>query len=98
MSVLLPETLEVLKGARSLQPLFSNMIAAELFEAAHTRGSLTLLPQTTGGYVVFDNDAPLGQGVLEGPFPTVEKAHGALERLAADRASRPHAAEPSRAA
>lgn len=98
MSVLRPETLTILAGVRPLAPLFSNMIAAELFDAAHTRGSLRLLPTTAGGYIVFDDDAPLGEGLVEGPFPTVEKAHAALERLAADRASQPEGAEPSRAA
>lgn len=98
MSILRPETVAILKDVRPCAPLFSNMIAAELFDAAHTRGSLRLLPTTAGGYIVFDDDAPLGQGLVEGPFPTVEKAHVALERLAADRASRPDAAEASRAA
>lgn len=85
MSVLLPATRKLLEGARAHEPYFSNMIAAELHEAAHTRGDLTLLPFALGGWIVFDREAPNGRGKLAGPFPLV-KAHEELERLAAKRA------------
>jgi hypothetical protein len=85
VSVLLASTLAVLRHAKPLPPLFSNMILAELFDAEHTRGSLRVLPRTTGGYVVFDEQAPLGAGVLEEGFATIGQAHQALERLAAAR-------------
>jgi hypothetical protein len=36
-SILLPETIELLRGVQPRAPLFSNQILAELFEAKHTR-------------------------------------------------------------
>jgi hypothetical protein len=93
MSVLLPATKALLAGVRPHAPYFSNLITAEMFDAEHTRGSLTLLPHGDGGYVVFDRDAPIGRGVLEGPFAKLADAHAAVERFAAARAPRPQAAE-----
>jgi hypothetical protein len=81
MSVLRPETVALLRKVHEAAPLFSNLIAAELFDAAHTRGTLTLLPSMTGGYILFDTTAPLNAGVL-GRFPTLERAHAALEAAA----------------
>jgi hypothetical protein len=64
VSILQPETIELLRGVQPRAPLFSNQILAELFEAKHTRGPLKLLPSAEGGYVVFDTLAPMSQGVL----------------------------------
>lgn len=80
MSILRPETLAVLKDVRSLRPMFPNMIAAELFDAEHTRGDLTVLPTTMGGYVVFDKLAPNGRGV-RARCANLEQAHSELERI-----------------
>lgn len=78
------ETIGVLATAkRPTPPFFPNVIVAELFEAKHTRGPIKVLPRTTGGYVVFDTRAPLGEGVLEDGLATEADAHAALERRVA---------------
>jgi hypothetical protein len=82
MSVLRPETRAVLRTVKAMAPVFPNMIAAELFDAAHTRGDLKLIPHMGGGYVLFNTTAPLNAGVL-GHFPTIERAHAALEEASA---------------
>jgi hypothetical protein len=82
MTPLLPATTAVLRAVRPCAPLFSNAILSELFTAEHTRGELTVLPTTEGGfYVVFDRTAANGQGV-RARCATIEQAHAALERLA----------------
>ncbi|HYM98092.1 MAG TPA: hypothetical protein VET26_12380 [Candidatus Sulfotelmatobacter sp.] len=83
MSVLLPSTLALLGKVRELSPLFANLDVAAHYEAAHTRGSLKLLPFAAGGHVVVDTTAPLGRGTLAGPMP-LEQAHAELVRLAAE--------------
>jgi hypothetical protein len=53
VSGLLPETVEALAKAHGKQkPLFPNLIAGELFDFAHTLGSLRVLPRTDGAFVV----------------------------------------------
>lgn len=84
MSVLRPETVALLRTVRETSPLFSNMIAAELFDAAHTRGRFKLLPHMAGGYVLFDSSAPMNAGAL-GRFATIERAQAALEEAARGR-------------
>lgn len=84
MSVLLPETISALRRVRVQDPLHRNMMVAETFEAAHTRGPLTVLPGTDGAFVVFDRGAPFGEGELS-RFPTVGEAHSEVVRLAAER-------------
>jgi hypothetical protein len=81
VSVLLPTTRKLLADVRPCKPLFSNVIAFELFSAEHTRGDLTLLPVMGGGYIVFDRGAALNAGVRTKPAK-LEEAHAALERLA----------------
>ena len=85
MSVLRPETLAELAAVRERAPLFPNLIQAELFEAAHTRGPFKVLRTTTGGFVVFDTRAPLAHGVRDHQT-TVAEAHASLERIAAEDA------------
>lgn len=81
VSVLLPETRALLRGVKPAAPRFSNMILAELFDAVHTRGHLKVLQRTDGPYIVFDADAPNGEGVLAGPFAKAEKALEELKRI-----------------
>lgn len=84
MSILRPETIELLRSVKKCAPLFPNMVVAELFEAAHTRGTLKILPRTVGGYVLFDESASINRGV-RGEFATLEEAQAALERAADGR-------------
>jgi hypothetical protein len=83
VSVLRPESVALLRTVRVAGPLFPNLIVAELFDAAHTRGSLKVLPRTVGGYVLFDSEAPLNQGTLA-EFKTLAEARECLARTAAD--------------
>lgn len=85
MSILAPATRKVLEGVRPAGPLFANAFLAELFDIDHTRGELTLLPCTIGGYVLFDRAAAFGKGGL-GHFPSLGAADKALEAAAAKRA------------
>lgn len=80
MSVLAPATRRLLATVRACKPLFSNMIAAELFDGENTRGDLKILPTTEGGYVVLDVTAPNGQGV-RATAPNLALAQAALEKL-----------------
>jgi hypothetical protein len=82
-SVLRPETLAVLREVRPRQPLFSNQILAELFEANHTIGPLRVYPRTVGGYIVVDMRRPVGRRTLETIEGSEDDAHAALERWAA---------------
>lgn len=82
MSVLLPETVAVLRIARPAEPLFKNQILAELFAERHTRGPLRVLPRTVGGYVVIDERRPVGNRTLEIVQGNEDQAHAALERWA----------------
>lgn len=77
-----PETRAILRDVRAAEPLFSNQILAELFEASHTRGPFKLLPRTVGGYVVYDERRPVGQRTVETIAGSEEQAHRALERWA----------------
>jgi hypothetical protein len=77
------ETRRILREYRPCGPLFPNIIASELFEAAHSLGPFKLLPRTDGGYVVHDTRAPNGKGLVAGPFKTVAEAQAALEKTAA---------------
>lgn len=59
------ETVAILRSHRPGQPLFSNMIAGELFDAEHSRGRFKVLPTVDRkAYVAFDTAAPLGEGAL----------------------------------
>lgn len=66
MSVLLPSTCAVLATVprKPGPPHYSNMIAAELFEAENTRGPFKLLRRADGTIVLFDTRAPNGKGVV----------------------------------
>jgi hypothetical protein len=57
---LLPETVAALKGVKARAPLFSNMIAAELFEPAHTLGDRKVYPRTDGKFAVVNLRLPVG--------------------------------------
>jgi hypothetical protein len=59
---LLPETVATLAkhGRTQGSPLFPNLIAGELFDFAHTLGSLRVLPRTTGDFVVYDGSRKFG--------------------------------------
>jgi hypothetical protein len=82
VSVLLPSTLAVLRTAKTATPpLFSSVMAAELFDAEHTRGHLKILPTTVGGYVIFDATAPLGEGIVAGPLSKLEDTVAVLEQI-----------------
>lgn len=80
MSVLLASTLAVLRAHRKAEPLFPNMIVAELFESAHTRARYRLLPRTVGGYVLFDSEAEPNRGVIA-ELSDLRSAHAALEAM-----------------
>lgn len=75
-SVLLPATSAVLSKARAASPLFPNMVMAELFAQAHTRGSRSVLPRTDGQYVVYDSERPVGD--------RTESVYARLEDAAAE--------------
>lgn len=55
------ETCAILRTSHGKQkPLFSNMIAAELFEFANTLGPRKVLPRTDGLFIVYDERLPVG--------------------------------------
>jgi hypothetical protein len=74
---LLPETVAALKGVKARAPLFSNMIAAELFDYAHTLGPLKVLPRTDGKLVIVDIRLPVGGRTLS-THSSVEEADKAM--------------------
>lgn len=58
------ETVAVLREqakSRPRQPLFSNIIAAELFEAEYTRGPRKILPRSDGRYAIYDERRAVGE-------------------------------------
>jgi hypothetical protein len=83
MSPLLPSTVRVLLSVRPCAPFFSNMILAELFEEANSRGPFKILPYAGGGYLVFDTRAPNSQGA-RGRFEKLEDAQRALALIGGD--------------
>lgn len=64
-SRLLPETVAALRGTRSREPTFGNMIGAELFEARMTRGRFRVLKTSTGELAVYDPARPFGDRTVE---------------------------------
>ena len=74
---LLPETVAALKSSRASALLFSNMISAELFDAAHTLGERRVMPRTDGKYIVYDAGRPVGDRT-ESVHKTVDEADAAL--------------------
>lgn len=54
VSRLLPETLSVLRAQRPCEPFFSNAMAAEAFEAAHSLGPFKVLRTVTRCFAVVD--------------------------------------------
>lgn len=73
MSVLLPETLAVLRTVKALRPLFSNAVRAEEFERKHSFGRYRVSPRTDGKYVVLDAERPAGSRVVD-VFDTLDEA------------------------
>jgi hypothetical protein len=75
-SVLQPSTSAILAKARAASPLFANMVMAEFFAQAHTRGSRTVLPRTDGQHLVYDSERPFGDRTVS--------VHARLEDAAAE--------------
>jgi hypothetical protein len=71
------ETVEALKKVKASPLMFPNMIAGELFDAAHTLGDLRVYPRTTGDYVVVDSSLPVGKRTVS-VHRTVEDADRAM--------------------
>lgn len=57
-----------------LAPTFSNAIAAELFDAKHTRGRFKVLCGTDSKFVVHETGCPNGKSE-RGRFTSVGQAH-----------------------
>lgn len=80
-SLLLPETLATLRAHKPMRPTFSNQIAAEMWDAKHTRGAFTVLRANDGRYIVHMRGKPNGQG-HRGSFGTDREAMATVEMLA----------------
>lgn len=95
MSVLRPETVAVLRGARPLAPTFSSMITAELFEHRTARGRFRVLIHRDGGFIVYDPLGELGartRAVLQTEAEAVARA----QACSAEAAARGEPNEPAR--
>lgn len=74
-----PETRRILAAHRPAAPLFSNQIAAELFDAKYTREPYKVLPRTDGGFVVIDERLEVGARTVS-KHATPDAALQAIER------------------
>ncbi len=95
MSVLLPETLRILREAgRTARAELFTPGAAVAFEEAYTRAPFKVLPRTDGWYIAFETGRPNGQGV-RGAYTSPSAALLDIEAILANGApqERPEASE-----
>lgn len=76
-AVFLPETVVVLNRVKASPLLFSNMIAAEIFDAKYTLGERKIYPRTDGKYAVVDLRRAVGDRT-ESVHDTLDEADKAL--------------------
>lgn len=82
MSLLQPETLQLLRGAREGAALFSNPMAATGWYAKHTIGPCCVHPRADGKYLVYDARRPVGSRTVS-VHDKPDEAHAALAAHAA---------------
>lgn len=92
VSVLLPQTLEVLRAHRPLAPRFT-LGTLEAWRSKYTRGPLELWPRADGSFAVFDRRRPWNDLVVA-VTPTADAGERRLGELATSLPQRTERTSP----